>query len=150
MKRSTLYSPHHPSVYTTEYDGVMDGIGAHPAFTNNLGAWNIFWLSSSLMDLYLTKQDCETPELPYSSSILPAAVGTSYQHLSDGNTIGNLTLELDPRTWLKTLRADAWFSETILYQIYKESWINKVEERIVEYEMKSKANIINVNFRRVA
>lgn len=145
-----IYSPHPPSAYTVEVDGVREGIGCHRAFDNNLGAWNILWLTTNIMDEFLKHQEFEPNQYAYSSKLLPPVVGTAYQNLSSGKEVGELTLELEPEAWLKEVMADDIFPDLIMVQLYGQDWIECMQERMAQYHQNSKANIINVNFNRVS
>lgn len=92
------WSPHPRESYAVDVDGTRAGLGLHPAF-EDVGIWNLFWLSSPSIDQLIT-WDKEPDTVPVYVPSIAYAIGTGEQYLG-GQLIKELTKQLTAAEFLR-------------------------------------------------
>ncbi len=142
------YSPRPLSEYVVEYEGKLSGLGVHQGLVHNLGAWNLFWLTSDIMDVYLANET-DTGNLPRTSTGLAVCIATAYQTVSlngGGVGIGDLFSHVKPRLAYDILIEDPGYDDLVLTLAFKDLWRGIVLKRIKEFEQRT-SNLVVGNFR---
>ncbi|OGR04379.1 MAG: hypothetical protein A2511_14605 [Deltaproteobacteria bacterium RIFOXYD12_FULL_50_9] len=108
------------------------GPGNHPAFQNNEGAWNIFWLTSSMVDNYVNGNSKDSG---YSDFYIAIAVGMSIQGYTDNEeTIGELALRVNPTEFMAALNTGT-MKTCLLAPAAMKGWWHMAEKRATTYGM---------------
>lgn len=143
--RVIRWSPFPREQYTVEIDGVRQGVGVHPAFTT-AGVWNLFWLSTRLVDQILVWN--KPPEqAPYDSSMIPICVGMAWQPVTLASRLaGPLAEEVAPGDFLQLIKADPFRDEFLLPRIFGDDWWKFAEARAAEYRPEMATRVLWVDF----
>jgi len=148
MQQPIRYSPHPREQYTVRIKGRSVGIGVHPALVHApTGVWNIVWLSTTAMDQFLGPLPQDVMQLPYTSSILPVAVGTAYQEYQDGHECWWLAEKVPPTEFLDTITSCPYAYDLLLPRQVGRAFWRTARARAAEYHRRTAhANVIAVNF----
>lgn len=125
------------------------GPGRHQAFDLFPGAWNIYWLSSELLDAYIGVGS----EIGWTEFLIGASVGSALQRYEGvGETIGDLALRVAPAEFIQTLRDCKLqkYGGILIARAMGPSWWETIERRAGLYVPEpvkiEGTNVIRVSF----
>jgi len=131
--------------YATVYNGVPMGIGLLPVWEAVPGAWNIFVLTSELIDTLLPWGAKDPGQFPVTTVALPAVIGTALQPVDDNGlwTIGHLAETSRPLQFLEAIKHR---NDLFLMLAFGEAWWTVACERAAVLERTIGSNIVHVDF----
>jgi hypothetical protein len=145
-----LWSEYPQEAYTvTLLTGHVTGLGVHPAFSTAPGAWNIFWLTYSVLDS-LAYYKGDPLDYFYTCDELPVCVGAALQIVPEIKrnkkdvTYGQLALDHTPMEFIKLVKPDKENFLPIAY--YGDSWFSVAENNALRYKERTD-NIVHHDFR---
>lgn len=145
-KKPICWSPLPAKEYTTIVNGARIGIGLHPGITSAPGAWNLLWITSSVLDK-LPHWSNDASGFPYSTMATPIAIGAAWQAYEEGKPtlIGELANTMTPHKFLDLLENHREFLLPLVYG--KKAWFDLARGRADLYQ-EANTKVISVNFQR--
>ncbi len=119
------WAPRPKEQYVREYNGLLLGIGAHPAIVSEV-MWDLIWLVTPPHILNAYDEGGPVENLAMSDYSTPAIIGSCYQHITDTELLGGCAARMkSPDEFLSFIESQPLFDSLFLTTALGRDWVNQ-------------------------